>query len=236
MKTLVFPIPRTGQPPAYVTMSFLPESSCSVIPNIAQNSPSNNAANRRQTLLVWSKFSAYNSLGIGLSLPSLRTIGMAMNITGRPARLQTRLLQGAFLAALAVIFAAGCGKPTGIVSGKVYYRDKLVKSGTVTFVTLDGKTGGRSDIAEDGSYSIPDLPLGDVRIVVETKSMKPNAMQARARANLPKNAPPEGAEYLGGGSSEDRYVQIPDKYSEVGTSGLMYTVLGGPQVFKIELQ
>jgi len=145
------------------------------------------------------------------------------------------VFQGAFLAVLALFLASGCAKPTGTISGKVYYDGKVVKGGNVAFFTLDGKTLERSEIAEDGSYSIASMPIGDVRISVTTRALKPNPMTDRARASVPKGAPPEAADYLGGGGNADRYVPIPDRYSEFETSKLTYNVVAGPQEHKIEL-
>jgi hypothetical protein len=147
---------------------------------------------------------------------------------------QLCMIGGGVFGLLALVLAAGCGKPTGSVAGKVFYKGQPLKGGTVVFVTVDGKTGGRSDIAEDGSYSIADVPLGDVRITVETKSQKPNPMQARAGAAMPKDIPPEAAGFKGNNKG-DRYIPIPDKYSEIESSQLIYTVIAGKQDHPIEL-
>jgi hypothetical protein len=156
-------------------------------------------------------------------------------MTGSLSRPRFRLFQGGFLAVLALLFASGCAKPNGTISGTVYYDGKVVKGGTVAFFTLDGKTLERSEIAEDGSYSIASMPIGDVRISVTTRALKPNPMQDRARASMPKGLPPEAAGYMGGGGNADRYVPIPDRYSEFETSQLIYNVVAGPQEHKIEL-
>jgi hypothetical protein len=147
------------------------------------------------------------------------------------------MVQGVLLPAVAILLAAGCGKSTGTVSGKVLYDGKAVKGGVVTIVTMDGKASGKSDIAEDGSYSVSDLPLGDVRIAVDTRMLKPNPNHARAQKNLPKNVPPEAAASMGGpgAANADRYVAIPERYSELETSQLTYNVVAGPQEHAIEL-
>jgi hypothetical protein len=143
------------------------------------------------------------------------------------------IIHGGVLGLLALVVAAGCGKPTGSVSGKVIYKGQPLKGGTVVFVTADGKTGGRSDIAEDGTYSIAEVPVGAVKISVETKSLKPNANRAR-EGSAPKNMPPEAAGYKGGNTA-DRYIPIPERYSQVDTSELAYTVIAGKQEHPIEL-
>src|SRR5262249_22752825 len=139
-----------------------------------------------------------------------------------------RVMLGAHLAFLALISAAGCGKALGSVTGKVYYKNEPLKGGTVVFVTADGQTGGGSEITEDGSYSIADLPPGDVRIAVETRSLRPNRFRAREGSAMPQNAPPEAGAYRGHATT-DRYVAIPDRYAEIESSELTYTVIAGKQ-------
>jgi hypothetical protein len=141
----------------------------------------------------------------------------------------------AFAAAAVLFTSVGCSKPTGTVIGKVYYNDKVVKGGVVTFVSSDGKNFGKSDIAEDGSFSIADLPLGEGRFTVDTRPLKPNQMADRSHSHIPKDAPPEAAGMKGGGGNADRYVAIPDKYATPETSQLLYTVVAGSQEHKIEL-
>jgi hypothetical protein len=129
---------------------------------------------------------------------------------------------------------SGCGKSKSTITGKVYYGDKLVRGGHVVFVTADDRSFP-TEIDKDGTYKISGLPPGQVRIGVETESMKP-AAQTR------ENRPPEGAQtdYRGSGgiSSEeakDRYTWIPIRYSEPKESGQTYTVKSGTQNYDIKL-
>jgi hypothetical protein len=134
----------------------------------------------------------------------------------------------------AAVFAAGCDAPKGTVTGFVKYKDKIVKGGTVTFVAKGGASGS-SPIAEDGSYTVSNIPVGDVQITVETASMKPSGMDVGHKYKPPPGAPPEAAAGMGG-KSKDRYVQIPDSYNNPSTSGLTYTVKSGNQEFPIDLK
>jgi hypothetical protein len=146
----------------------------------------------------------------------------------------SRMVFSGILGILTMVSATGCGNPLGTVTGKVYYKNEPLKGGTVVFVTVDGKTGGRSDIAEDGSYSIADLPVGEVRIAVETRSLKPNPLRVREAGTMPKNAPSEAAGYRAH-PNPDRYVAIPDRYAEIESSELLYTVIAGKQEYRIDL-
>jgi hypothetical protein len=156
-------------------------------------------------------------------------------MVGKSVCRQLLLVQTALLAASVMLIGVGCGKPTGAVSGKVYFKDQPLKGGNVTFISLDGKSSATVRIAEDGSYSVPEIPVGDVRIAVETKSLKPNPQKEMAKSRMPKDAAPEAGDMYGN-SSADKYVAIPDKFSDPGTSQLMYTVVAGAQEYKIDLK
>ena len=72
---------------------------------------------------------------------------------------------------LAIIALSGCGS-RGNVHGKVYYKDKLLSSGTVVF-TANKKTVGTSTIKEDGSYEMKNVPAGEVTITVSPSAVLP---------------------------------------------------------------
>jgi len=128
--------------------------------------------------------------------------------------------------------ATGCGPSTGSVSGKVFYKDAPLKGGQVTFVTPDKKVFS-AEIGEDGSYSIVGkMPVGDVKIAVDTDYLKQQASLPRYSApadNKGEYKPPDSA------AAAKRYVKIPEKYASPDTSGLTYTVKSGKQEFDIKL-
>jgi hypothetical protein len=137
-----------------------------------------------------------------------------------------------FLTLVLSLGTAGCGGSKGTVSGKVYYKDAPLKGGNVTFVNAD-KQSYLVAIQEDGSYSIEKVPPGEIKIAVETASLKP------PNSYVLRNKPPADA----GGSytppdyeaRAKRFVPIPDRYSNPDQSGLQYTVKGGKQTFDIKL-
>ena len=142
-------------------------------------------------------------------------------------------LLGAVLVLAVGFAAAGCGRSASSVSGKVTYKDKLVKGGTVTFYGADNWTG-TSRIAEDGAYTIPKVPAGKVQITVETKTVKPHPMMSRM-PKPPKDTPlPPGSMYENQGQA-DRYVEIPDRYGDKDKSGLSLEATGGKQDHNIKL-
>ena len=144
---------------------------------------------------------------------------------------------GAFLVFTAAFGAAGCGAATGAVSGKVSYKDKLLKGGNVTFVSLEGKPSASTSIKEDGTYSIPNAPTGKVKICVETESLNP-----AGKIKAPRYSPPPGAQAPAGFDTGDpadmakRFVAIPGRYANPDTTDLAYEVKGGSAEYNIELK
>ncbi len=159
------------------------------------------------------------------------------------------LSRGAGLFALAALVLAGCGRPTGSVTGKVTYQGKPLKAGNVAFVTADGGRSFASGLTPEGTYTVPDLLGGEYKVCVETNSFKPPAPTGSAPV-VPKGAktgPPPGANIPEGYTPSDpaamaaagmskKYVPIPPKYAEPGTTDLTYTFKGGSETFDIELK
>jgi hypothetical protein len=79
----------------------------------------------------------------------------------KTARVHTCL---AVVLCLALFALTGCGGK-GNVHGKVYFKDKPLSGGAVTFL-VNKKTVGKSQILEDGSYDMRDVPAGEVTIVI----------------------------------------------------------------------
>jgi hypothetical protein len=146
---------------------------------------------------------------------------------------------------------AGCG--SNRVTGKVYYKDKIVPGGMVVFHG-DGWTRN-SPIEEDGSYTIDKPTTGKVKITVDTSSYKP--VQLPANANRPDPSqmakmakmpgapkdmkPPEMPDQAkdnplyGGQSGSNRYVQIPERYADEKQTTLTYEVKSGKQTHDIKM-
>jgi hypothetical protein len=144
---------------------------------------------------------------------------------------------GWFLPILLSLGAAGCGASTGTVSGKVYHKNTLLKGGTVTFVSADKQFGQTATFLEDGSYTIDQLPPGEMTIGVQTSSLNP-----AKQTFIPKNAMPkdvtEGSDYQPTDPSvlARRYVAIPERFADPETSGLKCKVQTGKQEHDIHLE
>ncbi len=161
-----------------------------------------------------------------------------------------------------MVLGAGCSSE-GSISGKVIYQNKPLTGGIVLFTSPDGGSS-TSNIAEDGSYTIPKMPTGPVKIAVDTHSAQgpqaPQGMGTKSKMGMsgkmpttkaPKAGPPggmqppKGADIPSAMSETPLYntppkrppaEKIPENYADPDASGLTYTVLKGPQVFNIELK
>ncbi|HTU17473.1 MAG TPA: hypothetical protein VMG10_05365 [Gemmataceae bacterium] len=126
------------------------------------------------------------------------------------------------------LLASGCGKPTGKVSGKVILDDQLLKGGGT--VTFEGDKGGVSGIiTPEGTYTIPNAPVGTVAIALGSGMRTGPRSRVVPNGRPPKKAPKESA------SSVQPLKNIPNKYTDPKSSGLTYTVQPGEQTFDIIL-
>jgi len=168
---------------------------------------------------------------------------MRFSLYGSPVR---RLLL--LLSFVTLLGAVGCGKQTATVSGKVTIDGEPLKGGNVTFTRNDGKPTTYAVIAADGSYKMENVPVGNVKVCVETKSLKPaqapSLRPGGGGAGGPPivNKPPQGSDLpkdydpnKQNVSNADLYVPIPDKYSDPAQTDLQYEVKSGSQEHAIQL-
>jgi hypothetical protein len=120
----------------------------------------------------------------------------------------------------------GCGPRTGRVTGKVTFNGQALPSGTVSFLSADMVRTASGDIAEDGSYTVPNAPVGPVKVMVMTfrpaTPGKMPEMHMGEHSGKPGDKPP-------------RYVAIPDRYGDPEKSGLQTTIQPGEQQYDIPL-
>ena len=139
--------------------------------------------------------------------------------------------------------AVGCGKGGGSLSGKVTYKGETVQRGIVHFFP-EGKGGDFSaPIKPDGTYSIANLPRGQVKIAVATGSSEPPDLSKRRgmgggmaakgmeKAKEKMGGPPPDKVAAGGSGGPS----VPDSYADPDKSGLKVEVTGGKQAFDINI-
>lgn len=153
------------------------------------------------------------------------------------------------LPVVAVLAAAGCGGSNTLapasVSGSVNYKGKPVTGGQVLFYSGTNGTPYSATIAPDGTYSIADIPAGELVVCVDTESLSPEQKESagkdakRREAMMGNRQPPAGRGGSGGGAAaaeaEGKYVKLPAKYANPKTSPVTYTTKTGRQVYNIEL-
>lgn len=121
------------------------------------------------------------------------------------------------MAAVCLIVNVGCDhKPaqrpgTAIVLGSVKLKDQPVKGGSLTFISQsDPNDTASCKIGHDGNFAIADAPLGDAKVTVDTETIKG---------------------YLG-----DRYVKVPTKYWQPGTTDLTVKIQEGENKVELKLE
>jgi hypothetical protein len=121
------------------------------------------------------------------------------------------------------LLAGGCGS-RGTVSGKVTHKGKPVVWGTVSvFASDDVQYAGQ--LTPEGTYSIPDVPSGQVRITVSSPNPDGTGRGGPAAANGGLGDSP-GPEAAATRPPPGIWFPIPAKYSEPSRSGLTGTVRG----------
>jgi hypothetical protein len=146
---------------------------------------------------------------------------------------------GAFALALSLCLVTGCGGGKTNVKGKVTYQGKTVVWGTVTLVDNTG-ANHQGTIELDGTYSVPDVPRGSVKIGVFSrapsnrprpdggkgvKTVDPNDPRSKFKKNpdIERPLPAPG-----------QWFPIPEKYSDAHSSGLTGEVQSGTLDIKLE--
>jgi hypothetical protein len=121
--------------------------------------------------------------------------------------------------------AAGCSSKA-TVSGKVTSNGKTVTSGSVSLFPSDNiQRAGQ--IGSDGSFSIPDVPTGTVKIVVSSPA--PGG-ETRGKGKGDSDAPTTGGPAAAG------WFPIPEKYGSPTTTDLTDTVKSPTTVLNIDLK
>jgi hypothetical protein len=149
----------------------------------------------------------------------------------------TKTLLGCLVCAVLAL-APGCASETrpkltgGKVAGKVTLDGKAVTGGTITLYQNNGKRV-LIPIGPEGDFISPNVPVGEVRVSIETESAKMPA-EAPDEIAMPKNIDPEMAKFMEQ-FKKPAYVAIPKRYNDPGTSGLTITITQGKQARDFDL-
>jgi hypothetical protein len=119
----------------------------------------------------------------------------------------------------------------GSLAGKVTYQGKTVAYGTVMAVCSDGVTRS-SNIAEDGSYRIEDVPTGMVKLgVVSPEPPDPGSFSGRQGGRGGGGETPRPPTI-----DRSRWFAIPEALGDPRNSGQETNVAAGANSFDIQLK
>ena len=143
------------------------------------------------------------------------------------------------LCGLGLLLVLGCGPSRGEVSGTVKYKNKAVKSGTVTFFSSVDNTAYAGTIKSDGTYVAENVPVGKATVVVVSldPSKKPLSEsrtegKGRESPNEGKGARPEAKK----GKATADWEPLPSKYADPTATPLAHDVQAGKSTFDIKLE
>jgi hypothetical protein len=137
--------------------------------------------------------------------------------------------------------SVGCGpnyKARAIVKGKVSINGKALTVGNVMFYGANNMVG-QAPISKEGTYVMNDAPLGAVNITVTVPKGPPGGIaRMKGFGKDTKSVDPEGSGKSISimGDMPSIIVPIPDRFSNVDTSGLTFTVVRGEQTVDIDLK
>jgi hypothetical protein len=149
---------------------------------------------------------------------------------------------------LVLICAVGCGGARGSVAGKVTFRGQPVMAGSVVMCGSD-KRPATSAIEENGTYSLEDVPVGQVQVAVVSPNpaiaanrSKALAIVAKAKAKAKATdkfdyeaiVPQEAS--AGSEGPKKRWVRLPKDVEFPDRSGITTTIRPGENTFNIELK
>lgn len=141
------------------------------------------------------------------------------NITNRTS---VHVLTGVF-ASVVFSMTLGCNPPTSTINGKVTFKDEPITTGTIAFVSQNGKV--ISGNIEFGKYEVSGVEIGPGATVV-IMSHEPSPMMQ----------PPTGPLFEEPEKDPLKYVPIPAKYGNHELSGLKVDVVQGKQTHDFTLQ
>ena len=114
----------------------------------------------------------------------------------------------------------GCADSKSELKGKVTYKGALLNSGSILFQCESGPVEN-AQIQGDGTYVISGLPKGKAKVSVTVPQ--------------PPQPGPDGVITNEPGTYEPNPVLIPNKYSNVDTSGLTVDIKDAQQTYDIDL-
>jgi hypothetical protein len=122
-------------------------------------------------------------------------------------------------------------EPTGeVLTGKATYNGRPVTGGRIKLFEPKGREY-ETHLRRDGTYKFSYLPMGELKVVIETESIKNEKTKWDELAKHPTpglDIPPA--------ESVPIYVKIPEKYRKPETSGLSVIIKKGENTQNFDLK
>jgi hypothetical protein len=113
------------------------------------------------------------------------------------------------------------------LEGTVMYGGEPIQFALIQIQTANGQAAGK--VGEDGRYRVENVPLGEVMIGVNTA-----AAQGDYQSKMMSGGAYKGPEAKGKGRVTGlKFIQIPSKYFDPGTSGFKTTISAGSNTYDI---
>ena len=116
----------------------------------------------------------------------------------------------------------------GTLEGTVTFGTSKIEFAVVTVTTTTASAQGRVD--ENGRYKIVSVPLGEVKIGVDTSAARGD-FQTKIMQQNSAAADPNKSKRIEG----PKFVDVPEKFFNPETSGLTTTIAKGPNTFDIKI-
>ena len=135
-----------------------------------------------------------------------------------------------------MIGLCGCSGGVGNLVGKVSYKGKTVASGAVIAVGPDG-VARYGKIEPDGSYRIDAIPVGEVKLAVNSPNPAPDPDKLRVSAPGAKRGGREQQDPITATPTSDPklWFEIPAELGDVTRSGITTKIKRGDNPHNIEL-
>jgi hypothetical protein len=115
------------------------------------------------------------------------------------------------------------------LEGTVTHNGQKVEYATILVTTQSGSATGR--IGEDGKYVVNNVPLGEVKVGVNTAAARGD-FQSKIMSQNAAAADPSKSKRI----SAPKFVDVPAKYFDPEKSGITTTVAKGTNTFDIVLK
>jgi hypothetical protein len=142
--------------------------------------------------------------------------------------------------AIATLLGCSPAPTTGQVSGKVTVAGKgPLTGGTIFFVSAaDSKKAGSGTINADGSYDVPNAPLGECKVTIDNLALKSAAGGAPPPGvGAQAGGVPKGLDISGmGAMGKTAYIPIDPSFAKSETTTLTATIGKGTNTKDLEVK